>query len=123
MDKWQGNERRKGQSFWVVAFQWFSLIGWLLFTAALVISFYAAPEEEYGITRYKGIYIRDYWVSPLTDYLYWLLWATAAFSILTIVLSRVKSRRTTDNKYYNMVLLLIICLAWIFYIAKHTYWI
>lgn len=123
MDKWQGNERRKGQGFWVVAFQWFSLIGWLLFTAALVISFYAAPEEEYGITRYKGIYIRDYWVSPLTDYLYWLLWATAAFSILTIVLSRVKSRRKTDNKYYNMVLLLIICLAWIFYIAKHAYWV
>ena len=42
----------------------------VIFTVALVISFYAAPEKEYGITRYKGIEVRDYWASPLTDYLY-----------------------------------------------------
>lgn len=122
MGKWQGEERRKGRDIWMVIFQWLSLLGWGFFTIALIMSFFAAPEESYGLTRYKNIEVREYWTSPLTDYLYYLLWFTAFFSLTTIVLSRLKSRRSTDSKYYNMPLLLLICLAWIFYIARNVYW-
>ncbi|MFD2166764.1 hypothetical protein ACFSJY_10905 [Thalassotalea euphylliae] len=121
-EKWQGPDRRKNKDIWVVIFQRLSLIGWSMFTVALVVSFYAAPEKEYGITRYFGIEVRDYWESPLTDYLYGLLWVTALFSLAALIISHFRTRRATDNKYYNLTLLFIVCLAWVIYIARHAYW-
>ena len=120
--KWPDIERREQKDTWMKVLQWLSLIGWSLFTVALVVSFYAAPERSYGITRYKGIEVRDYWATPLTDYLYALLWLTAIFSLASIVLSHFRTRRATDNKYYNFVLLFIICAAWVLYIAFNAYW-
>ncbi|NMP32370.1 hypothetical protein HII17_12435 [Thalassotalea sp. M1531] len=122
MAKWQGTERRKQKDSWVQLFQWLSLIGWSFFTLALVMSFYAAPEKDFGLTRYRGVETRDYWTSPLTDYLYYLLWLTAIFSFVSIVVSHFRTRRATDNKYYNLSLLLVICVTWVIYIAINAYW-
>ena len=121
MDNWQGNEQRQGKDKWIVTFQWLSLIGWVAFIVALIISFFAAPEKTYGITRYRGVVVRDYWSSPLTDYLYLLLWCTALFSFVSIILSHYRTRRATDNKYYNLLLLLVISLVWVLYITLNAY--
>ncbi|WP_448555220.1 hypothetical protein [Thalassotalea montiporae] len=120
--QWPEVDRRENKDTWVNILQWLSLIGWFLFSIALVVSFYAAPERSYGITRYKGIEVRDYWVTPLTDYLYVLLWVTALLSLGSIILSHFRTRRATDNKFYNFVLLFVICAAWVFYIAINAYW-
>ncbi|WP_448211585.1 hypothetical protein [Colwellia sp. MEBiC06753] len=122
MAKWQGFERRKGPDIWVAIFQWLSLIGWTLFVAALLISYFAAPEQTYGITRYHQVVVRDYWIAPLTNYLYGLLWLTALLSFVSIMVSHYRTRRSTDNKYYNLILLLVICLAWVIYIGRNVYW-
>jgi len=122
MDNWQGNERRKDKDIWVVIFQRLSLIGWVAFIFALILSFFAAPEKTYGITRYHNITVKDYWSSPLTDYLYILLWFTALFSLASIIASHFRTRRSTDNKYYNLLLLMVICIAWVVYITINAYW-
>ncbi len=114
---WDGIERRKSDEFWIKTFRFLSLLGWVLFILSLVISFYATPEKSYGLLRYHNIQVRDSWMSPLTDYLYILLWGTAAFSLVSIILSHFRVRRATDDKYYNFWLLLVICVTWAVYIA------
>ena len=51
----QESERRKSEDFWLKAIRYSSLFAWGLFTIALVISYYAAPETEYGVLRYHNI--------------------------------------------------------------------
>lgn len=114
---WDGIERRKGGDFWIKLFRLLSLIGWISFTVALVLSFYATPEQEFGLTRFHQIEVRKHWLSPLTDYLYILLWVTAGFSLISIFISHFRIRRATDDKYYNFWLLFLICITWAIYIA------
>lgn len=117
---WDGIDRRKSDSLWVRMLRFLSLLGWVIFTVSLVLSFYAAPEQSYGLTRYYDIQVRDTWLSPLTDYLYVLLWGTAVFSLVSIFISHFRVRRSTDDKYYNFWLLLIVCTSWAVYIAIKT---
>ncbi|WP_286267569.1 hypothetical protein [Thalassotalea atypica] len=114
---WDGIERRTGDSFWVKIFRVLSLIGWTLFTISLVISFYATPDKKFGLLSYHNIQTRDVWLNPLTDYLYALLWLTALFSFISIIVSHFRVRRASDDKYYNFWLLMIICVTWAIYIA------
>ena len=113
---WKGIERRNHQDIWLVIFKWLSIISWLLFLFALVVSFYAAPEKSYGLLRYHGIEVRKFWQVPLTGYLYIILWVSALFSYASIIINHFRSRRATDNKQYNLTLLLIITVTWVIYI-------
>jgi len=97
-----------------------SLLGWVIFTVSLALSFYAAPEQSYGLTRHYNIQVRETWLSPLTDYLYALLWGTALFSLISIFISHFRVRRSTDDKYYNFWLLMIVCICWAVYIAINS---
>lgn len=113
---WNGKERREQQDIWVTVFNFLSITSWLLFVFALIMSFYAAPETEYGLLRYHGISVRQFWKVPLTGYLYIVLWVSALLSYLSIIINHYRSRRATDNKQYNLMLLLIISIAWVVYI-------
>ena len=42
------------------------IISWLLFLVALIMSYYAAPDKDYGVLRYYDIEIRQFWLTPLT---------------------------------------------------------
>ncbi len=113
---WDGKERRKSKDFWYKTLERLSLFCWSLFIIALLISFYAAPESDYGILRYHNISIRDFWKTPLTGYLYVVLWVSAFFSYLSLMINHYRSRRNTDNRQYNLILLLLICICWVIYI-------
>ena len=114
--KWQGKDRRKAYDFWHYITKYLAVGSWLLFIVALIVSYYAAPEQNYGLVRYHGLSIRRFWLTPLTGYLYLMLWFSAFTSYAYIILGHYRRRRATDSKHFNVLLLLIITVAWVIYI-------
>ena len=113
------SERRKSPDIWLKIIRLLTIIAWGVFTIALIVSYYAAPENDYGVLRYHDITIRKFWLTPLTGYLYILLWLSALFSYLSIFIHKYRSRRKSDNKQFNVLLLFIISIAWVIYIVTH----
>ena len=93
-----------------------AIFGWALFVLALILSYYAAPESNYGILRYHNIEIRKFWLTPLTGYLYIILWLSALSSYFCLILNNYRSRRKSDSKHFNIILLLIVTIAWVSFI-------
>ena len=109
-------DRRKAPDLWRYTQIALALISWLLFLIALILSYYAAPDHDYGVLRYYGIEIRQFWLTPLTGYLYILLWVSALGSYLALMTDKYRRRRRSDNPNYSLVFLLTINLTWLVYI-------
>lgn len=109
-------DRRKTTDFWSYAQISLALLSWLVFLVALVMSYYAAPDKDYGVLRYYDIEIRQFWLTPLTGYLYILLWLSALGSYLALMTDKYRSRRRSDNPNFSLVFLLAINLIWLVYI-------
>jgi len=109
-------KRRKSGDFWFILVRVLTVSSWLLFIFALGMSYYAAPETDYGVLRYKNIEIRKFWLIPLTGYLYMILWVSAFMSYISIMIDNYRSRRKGDSSHFNAFLLLLISMAWIIYI-------
>jgi uncharacterized membrane protein len=109
-------ERRKATDVWSYTKSILVLSSWLLFIIALVMSYYAAPDKDYGVLRYYDIEIRQFWLTPLTGYLYIMLWLSGLGSYLAMMVDKYRSRRRSDNAQYNLWFLLIINMAWLVYI-------
>ena len=109
-------ERRNAADIWTYIVRALAIIGWGLFVFALIVSYYAAPDSDYGILRYHDIEIRKFWLTPLTGYLYIVLWLSALSSYFCIILDKYRSRRKGDARQFNMLLLLIITIAWVSFI-------
>lgn len=109
-------DRRKTTDVWSYTKSVLFISSWLLFIIALVISYYAAPDKDYGVLRYYDIEIRQFWLTPLTGYLYIMLWLSGLGSYLTMMVDKYRSRRRSDNPHYNLWFLLIINMAWLVYI-------
>jgi len=109
-------ERRQSDDFWGNAKNVITIISWLLFLVALVLSYYAVPEKDYGVLRYYDIEIRQFWLTPLTGYLYIMLWLSALGSYLALMVDKYRSRRRNDNPHFNLWFLLSINLTWLVYI-------
>jgi hypothetical protein len=109
-------ERRNTADFWTYLLRFLAIVGWGLFIFALIVSYYAAPESDYGILRYHDIEIRKFWLTPLTGYLYVVLWLSALSSYFCLILDKYRSRRKSDSKHFNILLLLIITIAWVSFI-------
>ena len=112
----QGNNRRKGNDSWIIISRIFSIGSWLLFIIALIISSFAAPETQFGYLRYKGIEVRTTWLTPFAGYLYIMLWLSALSSYFCLLLNKIRARRKEDSKHYNLLLLMLITIAWGIYI-------
>lgn len=110
------NCRRQRNDFWVEAKQVLIGISWVIFLIALVMSYFAAPDDDYGILRYYDVEIRKFWLAPLTGILYIMLWVSALTSYLALMVVRYRSRRQVDNNEYNMWFLIIVNLVWLIYI-------
>jgi hypothetical protein len=108
--------RRSSTDIGVVLTRILALSGWVLFIFAIVMSYYAVPDQDYGLLRFRGIEIRQFWLAPLTGYLYIVLWVSALCSYFCLALDHYRSRRKRDSKHYNLVLLLTVTIAWVMYI-------
>lgn len=113
-------ERRISHDTWFRLGRALALLSWIMFVFALVMSFYAAPEKSYGVVRYHGIEIRQFWLTPLTGYLYLVIWFSAAGSYATMLIEKYRSRRQYDNTQYHLYFLLVINLIWLSVILNHT---
>ena len=113
-------ERRKSSDFWFSLARALAIVSWVMFIFALGVSFYAAPEKSYGVVRYHDIEIRQFWLTPLTGYLYLVIWFSAAGSYASMLVERYRGRRQNDNTHYNLYFLLIINLIWLSIILNHT---
>jgi uncharacterized membrane protein len=109
-------ERRQSSDFWTNAKTVLTLSSWLLFLVALIMSYYAVPEKDYGVLRYYDIEIRQFWLTPLTGYLYILLWLSALGSYLALMVDKYRSRRRSDNPHFNLLFLLSVNLIWLVFI-------
>lgn len=109
-------ERRKQEDPWIKVLRTLTVLGWLLFVVAVVMSYYAAPERVMGIVKYKVQDPRSHWLFPLTDYLFYLLAFNAVMSIVTIAINRFRSRRVSDGAGFNSFLLLVVCSMWLLYL-------
>lgn len=110
-------ERRKSADIWLKIIRMLTLLSWVFFTLSLILSFYAAPEKSYGVLRYHNISIRQFWLTPLTGYLYILLWLSAFLSYSSIFFNKFRGRRKSDSPLYNQLLLFLISTAWVVYIV------
>lgn len=115
-EKAPDKERRKSKDLWIIVKIVVSFGSWLAFLVALVMSYYIAPETDYGVLRYYNIEIRQFWLTPLTGYLYILLWLSALGSYVALLIGKYRSRRTTDYTHFNLYILLGVNLIWLTYI-------
>ncbi|WP_114326075.1 hypothetical protein [Candidatus Colwellia aromaticivorans] len=113
-------ERRISHDFWFYLSRVLAVLSWIIFIFALAMSFYAAPEKSYGVLRYHDIEIRQFWLTPLTGYLYLVIWFSAAGSYASMLVEKYRSRRQNDNTHYNLYFLLIFNLIWLSVILNHT---
>jgi len=109
-------ERRKTTDVWSSAKIIMTILSWLLFLVALIMSYYAVPEKDYGVLRYYDIEIRQFWLTPLTGYLYIMIWLSALGSYIALMVDKYRSRRRSDNPHFNLLFLLSINLFWLVYI-------
>jgi len=109
-------ERRKTTDVWSSAKIIMTILSWLLFLVALIMSYYAVPEKDYGVLRYYDIEIRQFWLTPLTGYLYIMIWLSALGSYFALMIDKYRSRRRIDNPHFNLWFLLSINLFWLVYI-------
>lgn len=112
--------RRKSPDKWVYLLRLLSVLSWLGFIVALILSYYAAPDDSYGLLLNKNIPIREHWLQPLTNYLYLVLWLSAVLSFICFSLTKFRSRRHDDSKQFNLILLIITIIAWITYIITYS---
>lgn len=115
----QLNNRRMDDDAYSYVSSVLATICWIMFLFALVMSYYAAPESNYGVLRYHDIDVRQFWLTPLAGYLYILLWLSALGSYIALMFDKYRSRRKNDKPHYNLVLLLTINLIWLIYILYH----
>ena len=113
-------ERRKAADFWFYFARVLSVCSWLAFLIAINISYFVAPETNYGVLRYHDIEIRQFWLTPLTGYLYLVIWFSGATSYAATLIDKYRSRRSEDTPYYNLYFLLVINLIWLSVILHHV---
>jgi hypothetical protein len=116
----QLKERRMSNDFWFYSARVLAVVSWGMFIFAIAMSFYAAPEKSYGVVRYHDLEIRQFWLTPLTGYLYLVIWFSAAGSYASMLIEKYRGRRQNDNTHYNLYFLLIINLIWLSVILHHT---
>jgi hypothetical protein len=109
-------ERRNAADIWTYIVRTLAIIGWGLFAFALIMSYFAAPDVDYGYLRFRDIEIRKFWLTPLTGYLYIVLWLSALSSYFCLILDNYRSRRKSDGTHFNILLLLVITIAWVSFI-------
>lgn len=112
-------DRRKSADKWIYIARVLAVSSWLLFLFALIMSYYAAPETDYGVLRYKDISIRHFWKVPLTGYLYIVLWVSAFVSYLYLLVDSYRTRRKGDTQHVNHLFLLCLTISWVVYLLSH----
>jgi len=113
-------ERRKLIDFWFYLARTLKICSWLAFLAAINISYFVAPETDYGFLRYHEIEVRQFWLTPLTGYLYLVIWFSAAGSYASMLIDKYRSRRRNDDTHYNAYFLLGFNLIWLSVILHHV---
>ena len=112
-------ERRKSADFWYLLARVLTACSWLGFLFSVMISYFVAPETDYGVLRYHDIEVRQFWLTPLTGYLYLVIWFSAAGIYASTLIDKYRSRRRSDNTNYSAYFLLIINLLWLLTILQH----
>lgn len=113
-------ERRKSIDFWFYLARTLTICSWLAFFVAINISYFVAPETDYGVLRYHEIEVRKFWLTPLTGYLYLVIWFSAAGIYTAMLIDKYRSRRRNDNTHYNAYFLLGFNLIWLSVILQHV---
>jgi len=113
-------ERRESIDFWFYLARILTICSWLAFLVAIIISYFVAPETNYGVLRYRNIEVRQFWLTPLTGYLYLVIWFSAAGSYASMLIDKYRSRRRNDNTHYNVYFLLGFNLIWLSIILHHV---
>lgn len=110
--------RRKGPDWLLHSLSILSIVGWVVFVAALGFAHMAKPEFKSGLVRYWGISVREYWHPELTPQLMYLLWWCCGISLFSLLVNRARLRRVDDRMRYNVLVLLSISAALLTYLYQ-----
>ena len=113
-------ERRISIDFWFYLARILTICSWLAFIVAIIISYFVAPETDYGVLRYHEIEVRQFWLTPLTGYLYLVIWSSTAGIYTAMLIDKYRSRRKDDNTHFNAYFLLGFNLLWLSIILHHV---
>lgn len=113
-------KRSKSHDFWYYFARVLRIGSWLAFIAAINISYFVAPETDYGVLRYHNIEVRQFWLTPLTGYLYLVIWFSASGSYFSMLIDKYRSRRRLDNTHFSIYFLLCFNLIWLSVILHHV---
>lgn len=93
-----------------------SVLGWILFVAAMLLFHYARPELQTGFMQALGFSTEQDWHHSLTAWLVVTLFLTVLLSLIALVIRRRRTRRRSDGLWLNLVILTILslaCLVWL----------
>lgn len=85
-----------------------SIVGWLLFVAAMLLFHYARPELQTGFMQALGINTEQGWHHSLTGWLLLTLVVTVLLSLVALLVRGRRSRRRNDGLWLNLMLLALL---------------
>lgn len=98
-------DQRRSSDKWTYLLKGLAIVGWGCFFLAC-------------ITNYQTQYVQTETNLTLlfSNNLYVLIWISAFSSYLSLVLAKYRSRRASDSKNFNMMMLLVVAFAWSSYL-------
>lgn len=100
-------DRREKVEGWRRWLYGFSILGWLLILASLVLFHYARPEFKSGLDVHWGLVARETWDKALADWLFYCSSAVCFLSLLSLAVNAKFQRRKTDRYWPSLVMLLL----------------
>jgi hypothetical protein len=107
--RWDGVDRRNGKNYLVKAINVFTVLSWVVFFLAIVISHYGRPETSNIIIRFHDIQIRDYWIPHLKVWLLILLGCCTTVSVVSLIANQLRKKRRSDSLRFSLYFLSFIC--------------
>ncbi len=104
------NRRRRKADPLTIILEICAIAGWVGIFGVQIVAWLAAPEMDTSITRFHDLDLRHHWQSRWANYLPILLGLCATLSIIALMVRPMRSRRKTDSKHWNVLVLLILTL-------------
>ncbi|MER2493989.1 hypothetical protein [Catenovulum sediminis] len=116
-------ERRKGSDALIKVIRLTNLLAWLSFILAMIWFRLARPEKVPGYAKYKKIEdtYRDVWLQDWTDLLFIQLVICSVITVFAMVLNLRRLKRKSDHFHYNLILLLLVCIAAVLYLLFNIF--
>lgn len=104
-------DRRKGPDVWIRILKVLGVVSWFFMLLFLVLLEIAKPEFESFFDRYYHLNLRTTWDLDVARHLYRLMFLGLGISIVGLLISSQRYRRTTDRLPFALILIGVASIA------------